>query len=213
MTHLQNLTNSSSEDIDVEQILSSESSEVDITSTSAHHSSSSPTNLNCHLLESSGRGTGCSSSCLSSRRGSVEMLGNIFNNLGNNEKMQKDLLDKLNQELNSQVSAASGSRCPSGNYLVTGSLPSLPSQLPEASSQQSQQESGLKKEDVYKCRFCDRSFSYLCHLRVHERVHTGEKPYRCNFCDVTFSQLGSGRGLENEIFGVLYALRVKVARS
>ena len=27
-------------------------------------------------------------------------------------------------------------------------------------------EDGKRKEDLYKCRYCDRTFCYLCHLKV-----------------------------------------------
>ena len=27
-------------------------------------------------------------------------------------------------------------------------------------------ENGKRKEDLYKCRYCDRTFCYLCHLKV-----------------------------------------------
>ena len=29
---------------------------------------------------------------------------------------------------------------------------------------------GKRKEDLYKCRFCDRTFCYLCHLKVKFRT-------------------------------------------
>ena len=27
-------------------------------------------------------------------------------------------------------------------------------------------ENGKRKEDLYQCRYCDRTFCYLCHLKV-----------------------------------------------
>ena len=28
-------------------------------------------------------------------------------------------------------------------------------------------ENGKRKEDLYQCRYCDRTFCYLCHLKVN----------------------------------------------
>ena len=32
-------------------------------------------------------------------------------------------------------------------------------------------ENGKRKEDLYKCRYCDRTFCYLCHLKVKINNH------------------------------------------
>ncbi|GCB71823.1 hypothetical protein scyTo_0006078 [Scyliorhinus torazame] len=33
----------------------------------------------------------------------------------------------------------------------------------------------------FRCEVCDKSFSQSWSLRVHQRVHTGEKPFRCEY--------------------------------
>uniref|UniRef100_A0A3B1JTB4 Zinc finger protein with KRAB and SCAN domains 4-like n=1 Tax=Astyanax mexicanus TaxID=7994 RepID=A0A3B1JTB4_ASTMX len=41
-----------------------------------------------------------------------------------------------------------------------------------------------------QCRICGKSFSSSTHMKVHERVHSGERPYHCPYCGNTFKQNG-----------------------
>ncbi|XP_035598098.1 gastrula zinc finger protein XlCGF17.1-like [Oncorhynchus keta] len=51
--------------------------------------------------------------------------------------------------------------------------------------------SGNSKEKRFLCMFCNKGFSCLQKVEVHQRIHTGVKPYSCTQCHMRFAQAGT----------------------
>ncbi|XP_071024804.1 gastrula zinc finger protein XlCGF17.1-like [Oncorhynchus clarkii lewisi] len=51
--------------------------------------------------------------------------------------------------------------------------------------------SGNVKERRFLCMFCNKGFSCLQKVEIHQRVHTGVKPFSCTQCHMRFSVAGN----------------------
>lgn len=48
----------------------------------------------------------------------------------------------------------------------------------------------LRSLDKNQCQLCGKIFRRVSDVKIHERVHSGERPYHCHFCGNKFKQQG-----------------------
>ena len=60
-----------------------------------------------------------------------------------------------------------------------------------SSNETIEEKKSLFKQKLFKCDECEKMFRFLDNLKVHKRIHTGERSYSCDECDYKCTQSGS----------------------
>ena len=51
----------------------------------------------------------------------------------------------------------------------------------------------INDQPHFECEYCQKKFRTSAKLKLHIRIHTGEKPYKCDQCDYASNQKGNLR--------------------
>ncbi|XP_023229413.1 zinc finger protein 98-like [Centruroides sculpturatus] len=71
---------------------------------------------------------------------------------------------------------------------------STSSESPSNSSQDSQKDGAIsRKWRIFPCPVCGKVYTWQYDLKIHYRIHSGEKPYKCELCGKGFAQSGAVR--------------------
>ena len=74
------------------------------------------------------------------------------------------------------------SMCMQQEFVIPTSNTKGSNTQPEDVTESSQHMDTLRKDDSFMCKICNKYFPSVSGLKIHIRMHAGEKPYECKVC-------------------------------